>query len=279
MLTDDELVKRCAAWRQKIGAPLPNVGEIATDYVEGMDLDGTPNQNRKNAFDDLHLVYTRTKEGTFKLLYKAECTTQPGARFTLKPINPDGAAIIDLGYQEVWQYGLHRQQYPALVQTGGKIRITRDPDKTFQRTTHHDFGYFGINQHHGGDAPRSDIGGHSAGCLVTRLVVDHQKMLAIKRTDIRYKKGFVFGACVMTAAQCLGTGDMTARPRPELEPDMPASHKVTTAGGGASLTGLASWFNDYWEWFVIAAVVVVVAYFIYYWREPFAPPDVPNEGQ
>ena len=59
MLSDPELVRRCVAVRERNGWPVAKgPGETNTDYVEGMDLDGTPNQNRKNAFDDLHVVYT-----------------------------------------------------------------------------------------------------------------------------------------------------------------------------------------------------------------------------
>ena len=112
-------LRRCVAVRERNGWPVAKgAGEINTDYIEGMDLDGTPNQNRKNAFDDLHVVYT-FRDGVPVLLAKAECTTQPGARYTLRPINQDGAAIIALGYQECWETGLHRGNYPALVQTGG----------------------------------------------------------------------------------------------------------------------------------------------------------------
>ena len=55
MLSDPELVRRCVAVRERNGWPVARgPGEINTDYIEGMDPDGTPNQNRKNAFDDLH---------------------------------------------------------------------------------------------------------------------------------------------------------------------------------------------------------------------------------
>lgn len=271
MLTDNELAARCYKWRQHIGAPVAiGEGEINTDYIEGMDLDGTPNANRKNAFDDLHVIYT-FKNGVPTLLHKAEATTQPGARYTLRPINPEGAAIAELGYQACWQPGLHRGNYPALIQTGGPIWVDRNPEKDYMRhTENRRHGWFGINQHHGADAPRSDIGSHSAGCLVTRLVAEHVKMLGMKKTDPRYlaNKKFVFGACIMTAGQVLGV-DLTSRPRPEIKPDVPPLHKKVGAGGGLTLTGVGAFFVDHWEWFALAAAVAAVAYFVTYWREPF----------
>jgi len=274
MLSDPELVRRCVAVRERNGWPVAKgPGEINTDYIEGMDPDGTPNQNRKNAFDDLHVVYT-FRNGVPVLLAKAECTTQPGARYTLKPINPNGAAIIALGYQECWVPGLHRGNYPALVQTGGACRVYRDRNKTYTRQGESKPGWYGINQHHAYDAPHSDIGGHSAGCLVTRRVADHERMLKIKKSDPRRVRDpkFVFDACVMTAAWVTGIGDQEARPRPDIKPDMPPAVK---AGGGAAtgLGGLGTYFVDHWMWFALAAVLILVGLFAVYWREPFGEPD------
>lgn len=284
MLPDHQIAARCMAWRQQIKAPVADKpGEVNTDYIEGVDLDGTPNANRKNAFDDLHVIWT-VKNGVPTLIDKAECTTQPGARYTLRPINKDGAAIAELGWHNVWKPGLHRGQYPALIQTGDAIWVDRDPDKSYARDgKNRQRGWFGINQHHANNAPRSDIGTHSAGCLTTMSVTKHQKMLAAKKTDPRYladKSKFVFGACIMTAAQFTGIGDMAARPRPEIKPDVPTSHKTVGTGTGFSLTGLGTWFVDNWEWFALAAVVIAIGYFIAFWREPFAEPakDIPDGG-
>ena len=83
---------------------------------------------------------------------------------------------------------------------------------------------------------------------------------------------FVFGACVMTAAWVTGVGDQEARPRPEIKPDMPPARRparVRAAGMG----GLGTYFVDHWMWFALAAVVILVGLFAFYWREPFAKPD------
>lgn len=281
MLNDAELVRRCMMVRLKNDWPIAKkAGEVNVDYIEGMDLDGSPNANRKNAFDDLHVLYG-FKDGVPFLIAKYECTTAPGPRYTLKPINPSGAAIIDLGYQACWQPGLHRGAYQALVQTGGACRVWRDRAKTYKRGQGMQTGWFGINRHHGGNASRTDIGGHSAGCLVTRLVSHHEESMRIVKADPRYlaNKKFVFGTCVMTAAQVTGIGDQDARPRPEIKPDIPkgpaagAGTTVTTAVGGSSI-----WY-DYWPLFVIAAALILIGMGWYFWREPYAPPqigDVPH---
>lgn len=272
MMTDKELVERCAAVRRLKKYPLAmGAGEVTVDYIEGMDLDGSQNLNRKNAFDDLHVIYT-FKNGVWVLLFKAECTTQPGARYTLKPINPEGAAIADLGYHECWQPGLHRGNYPALIQTGGPIRVWRDRAKSYSRgqgaTT---MGWYGINQHHGADAPRTDIGGHSAGCLVTCKVREHQVALAIKKQDPRCVANpkFVHGAAIITAAWITGIGDHDARPRPSIKPDVPK----TITHGGSGITGLlgtlSGTFAEHWYLFALLGAVIAGAAIAYYWREPY----------
>lgn len=280
MLTDAELARKCAQVRRVKNYPLAtNKGEMNVDYIEGMDLDGTPNANRKNAFDDLHVIYTFVN-GVPVLVFKAECTTQPGARYTLRPLNPEGAAIIDLGYQECWQPGLHRGNYPALIQTGAECRVWRDRLKAYARGQGHTAtGWYGINQHHGADADRSDIGGHSAGCLVTRLVAKHQSALAIKRQDPRAiaDRKFVHGAAVMTAAWVTGVGDHDARPRPDIKPDVPKS----ITHGGTGLTALlgagASTLAEHWYLFALVGIAIAIAAVAYYRRDPYGPQhgDVP----
>lgn len=278
-MNDDDLMRRCIAVRVKNKWPVAaGAGEVNADYIEGMDTDGTPNANRKNAFDDLYLLYTITETGLPRLLAKFECTTQPGARYTLKPINASGAAIIDLGYQEVWQPGLHRGQYRALIQTGGAVRVWRDRAKTYTRGQGMQTGWFGINRHHGGDAPRTDIGSHSAGCLVTRRILDHQMAMKICEADPRAKtKGHVYGACVMTAAWVTGIGDQEARPRPEIKPDIPKGPAATAGGTVATTATTSSIWYDYWPLFVVLCILVLVGMGWYFWRDPFAKPqgDVP----
>lgn len=278
MISDQELVERCVAVRMKLGAPVDrDRGEINTDYIEGMDLDGSTNENRKNAFDDLHVIYT-FRDGKPALLFKAECTTQPGARYTLQPINDDGAAILDLGYQEAWQPGLHRGNYPALIQTGGAVRVWRDRSKSYSRGGENvtKTGWFGINQHHAANAPRSDIGGHSAGCLTTRLVAEHERALAIKKDDPRYKAdhSFVFGVCLMTAMQVVTAksqlpGLPMERPRPPIKPDVPKGLPQAVGGGATTWAAAMTFAQEHWLLLGCFGLVVGAITVWYLWRDPY----------
>lgn len=277
-MTDSDIVERCVAARRSRQIPLATLpGEINTDYIEGMDPDGSINANRQNAFDDLHVIYTFNKEGKPVLLFKAECTTQPGARYTLRPINPEGAAIADLGYQVCWQTGLHRGNYPALIQTGGSIRVWRDRSKTYARGGENKLtsGWFGINQHHGGDAPRTDIGSHSAGCLVTRSVKAHERALEIKKGDPRYvaNRQFVFSACIMPASWVLNMGDQDARPRPSIQPKPPKGLGTGLTGAFGGLASIGAYVQDHWAILTVIALAIGISTFVYLWREPYATPN------
>lgn len=279
MLTDDELAARCARVRAKNNWPTAmRAGEVNTDYIEGMDLDGSPNENRKNAFDDLHVIWGIVNGGP-KLLFKAECTTQPGARYTMRPINEEGAAIIALGYQECWQDGSHRGNYRAFIQTGAEITVWRDNAHTYTRGQLDRAGrprlckgWFGINQHHGANADRSDIGSHSAGCLVTRLVAEHERACQLKRLDPRWQADhrFVHGAAIMTAAQVLERGDAGKRPRPSVTPDPPKGLWPSIITGFSGLGGSATTFaSEHWLLLFIIGVGVAIGLTAYLSRAPF----------
>lgn len=170
-------------------------------YIAGCNEDGTPNDNRINAFDDLRLVLRVGKDGP-TILGAWQATIETGVIFTQNPIAEDGkgAARIAWGHQTAWQVGLHRGAYEALVQTGGPVRVYRDNNKDYKREGDPiDTGYFGINQHHAYSAPRDDIGRNSAGCLVGRMIKSHQEFMDIVKSDSRYraKRAFVFGTTVM----------------------------------------------------------------------------------
>lgn len=56
-----------------------------------------------------------------------------------------GMASLNEGLWQAHQFGIHKGEYPALIQTGGKVTVTRDGDPPYQDT-----GFFGINIHKGG---------------------------------------------------------------------------------------------------------------------------------
>lgn len=223
-------------------------GEVNIVYVEGMNPDGSRNANRPNAFDDLRVTFSY-QGGKPVVSGLWEATTQPGKRFTEHPVAAAralGAAIIVHGQQRCWQVGLHRQSYEALVQTGGPVTICRDKNMDYRRDgDRQTTGFYGINQHHGGDAPKGDIGGHSAGCLVTPKVRDHQAFMRIVKSDPRYRadRKFVFATTVMPAA-------WLDHPRPK-----DVAKKTTLLGAiGAAAVAAAAFLADHPA--VLAVVVL-----------------------
>jgi len=64
-----------------------------------------------------------------------------------------GMASLNTGLWRAYRFGLHKGQYRALVQTGGKVTVTRDGTPPYEDT-----GYFGINIHKGGYTTTSSEG-------------------------------------------------------------------------------------------------------------------------
>ena len=177
----------------------PDVVNIA--YVAGVSEDGVPNANRTNAFDDARVIF-RVVDGKPILLGSWQATIETGKRYTENPIVIGGAARIAFNQFKAWQVGYHRGQYEALVQTGGPVTVYRDANEDYNREGDKtQTGYFGINQHHAYNAPKDDIGAHSAGCLVGRMIKGHEEFMAFVKSDKRYKanKGFVFSTAVLEA--------------------------------------------------------------------------------
>jgi hypothetical protein len=162
----------------------PNCVNIV--YIEGMDPDGSVNDNRNNEFNDLRAVFRVQENGVPVVIDKWEATTEPSARWTKKPMHPDGAFHIKFGQYKAWVRGKHHT-HEALVQVG-EIEGYRDPHKTFKRDLSHPVrGCFGVNQHWGYDLPHDDMGNSSAGCLVGRSTKGHRKFMSIVLGDPRYK--------------------------------------------------------------------------------------------
>lgn len=210
-------------------------------YVAGVDPDGTPNKNRFNAFDDLRMLVRVKPDGTIEVVDKWEATIETGRYYTEHPIAGDGkgAARIKFGYWKSWQVGLHRG-YEALAQTGDKVGVYRDNNKDYSREGDPlDTGYFGINQHHGGDAPRDNIGYHSAGCLVGRTVAGHQRFMQLIKTDRRYQenKKVVIDTWVLPVEWLQVAGPL-AKPAPKVE-------TPTQIGAGGAVAAAGSWLAQF----------------------------------
>ena len=78
--------------------------EINIVYVEGMNADGSPNDNEANKWNDLRLLI-RFEGGEPRIIGKWAATTEPGRYFTEHPLSPGGAARIEFGQYRAWQVG------------------------------------------------------------------------------------------------------------------------------------------------------------------------------
>ena len=160
-------------------------------YVEGMDPDGTLNDNPPNEFNDVRLTVRFTKTGRAQIIEKWEGTTEPGKFFTEHPLNDGGAARIAFGQYKAWAVGTHHAGKPsgheALVQVD-TITVFRDLNRDFLRAGDaQDVGSgFAVNQHWGYDLPRGDLGQSSAGCLVGRTKTGHREFMKIVKDDPRF---------------------------------------------------------------------------------------------
>ena len=175
-------------------------------YVEGLDADGSANDDAPNVFNDLRLLLRINKVGNPEVVASWEATSEPGRIFTLQKLDPRGAARIAFGQYKAWVVGTHNLGKPtgheALVQAQ-PIQVHRDLNADFQRDGDTVFtGIFGINQHWGFDLPKKDIGKASAGCLVGRTKTGHREFMALLKRDPRYvaSRGYRFLTTVLPAS-------------------------------------------------------------------------------
>lgn len=170
-------------------------GFVNIVYVEGMDEDGTLNDDVPDKFNDLRLVIT-IEEGRPKILKKWQATTEPGRFHTMNPpagVKHLGVARIAFGQYKAWSVGIHHglsghSVHEALVQVD-KIIVCRDLNKDFKRTGDLTFeGVFAINQHSGFDHSPENIGGASAGCLVGRAHAGHLEFMKLVKADPRFRE-------------------------------------------------------------------------------------------
>ncbi len=178
----------------------PNMYNIV--YIEGMNEDGTLNDDRFDEWNDRRLVIHVGPGGVPELLVNDQGTTEPGAFYTNRPLNAQGAARIAFGQYKAWVDGLHQGWQPALVQREN-IKVHRDLNKDGKRSANDpiDIGKtFGVNQHSTSPNRTPDmVGPYSAGCLVGRRYQWHQKFLTIVRKDVRYQmnKGYLFMSTII----------------------------------------------------------------------------------
>jgi hypothetical protein len=159
-------------------------------YVEGMNSDGTLNDNAPNAFNDLRLVI-EIVNGVPVLVGCWQGTTEPGSHYTMNPLNPMGAARIALGQYKAWQVGIHygggSDPHEALVQVGN-LTVYRDKNEDFLRTSDrlNTSDAFGLDQHWGFDYDYNNISFAGTGSLIGRRREGHREFMAIIKQDQRY---------------------------------------------------------------------------------------------
>lgn len=182
----------------------PDVCNIA--YIEGVNIDGSPNNDKMDFWNDRRVVFCINKKGAPQLLMNASATTEPGRYYTNKPMNPKGAARIAFGQYKSWCDGLHNGNQPALVQRDN-IRVHRDFDKDGKRTNRDliEIGRnFGMNQHSTfpGGSPEN-VGRYSAGCLVGQNFGTHLDFMALVRKDFRSinNRGYLFTSSIISGTE------------------------------------------------------------------------------
>lgn len=169
-------------------------------YVEGMNEDGTLNDDAPNEFNDRRIIIEFVG-GVPKIVNHWQATTEPGDYYTSQPMNMGGAARVAFGQYRAWVMGTHGNAEPheALIQVK-PITVHRDFNKDFKRTGDKtDIGFFGINQHWGYDFPKNNIRNASAGCLVGRRREGHREFMKILKGDRRYlaDKSYIFWTTVI----------------------------------------------------------------------------------
>lgn len=196
-----EFAERIAAYMQHMGYRVSkDPGTVNTVYIEGCNLDGTPNQDLPNRWNDLRVLLDWNNGWDLRLNVNA--TTEPGAYYTQNPLNKWGAARIAFGQYAAWQFGYHQGTQPALVQVK-QVKVHRDINKDGKRSPNDpiEWALIGLNQHttRKGSPPEL-VGKYSAGCLVGRLYSAHETFLGIQRTDVRYldaPKDYLFEAAIL----------------------------------------------------------------------------------
>ncbi len=181
-------------------------------YIEGMNADGTLNEDLLNQWNDRRMVIGfRNYEPV--MLVNDQSTTEPGRYYTLHPDKLDqiGAARIAFGQYKAWLMGKHQGWQPALVQAG-PIRIFRDVNKDGMRGVRgvSDPVFIrdniGINQHSTSlNKTPMYVNRYSAGCMVGRRYRWHLSFLRIIANDYRYlyNPGYKFVTTVIAGDDLL----------------------------------------------------------------------------
>lgn len=170
-------------------------------YIEGVDPDFSPNNNRIDDWNDLRtiLIIEHNGRAYFRNIWRA--TVNTGRPYTDNPMNSEGAANLEPGQYWAWQIGRHvtaSMNQEALVQVQ-PVAVRRDGDQNGRTKNDkiEDYEVIGLDQHGG---KGRNVGFYSAGCLVVDSFEAQADFMDVLRTDRRYKinKTFIFPSIMIT---------------------------------------------------------------------------------
>lgn len=165
--TLSSFAERIVAVCEKRNYSLDRTGGLNIIGIEGVNLDGTINNDTPDQWNDLMLLL-KFIGGSPVIVWQGQSTTEPGRYYTDRPLNPNGAARLDTGYHKaLWSRGLHKG-YSAMVQTG-VARLVRDGNRNHRRDDKITAeSWKGVNWHSAyGHYSGGTIGRWSAGCCVS----------------------------------------------------------------------------------------------------------------
>lgn len=142
------------------------------------------NDLQSNAFNDWLTFSYRRDDGVFAF-YAFQATTDAGLYWRQNPENAKGVGVLVPGYYPgLWHRGLHRGQYPALVQTG-PCDVWRDNNRDavldIGSATPIERGVkIGLNLHHARAVGASaQVDKWSAACQVVADADDHAFVMTL----------------------------------------------------------------------------------------------------
>lgn len=125
------------------------------------------------------------------------CTTDPGIYWRQHPMHVDGVAILVPGqYRNLWQLGMHKNQYTALVQLS-EVPLYRDNngDASLDQGGAIYRGFFGIHCHRASQKTQEDdvVNRWSAGCQVIANQREFELFIALCQLSAdRYGNRFTY---------------------------------------------------------------------------------------
>ncbi|MFA5395142.1 MAG: hypothetical protein WC346_03905 [Methanogenium sp.] len=174
-----------------------------------------------NRFNDKEYLIWKYKNTLYVKEYNV--TTDPGLYYRLNPINKKGTAIVIPGqYPGLWNIGLHKGQYEALIQKKvcGVVRdfnkdsyLDCNPPIIYDRIIRHnqgintiydyvldediiftaEYGIFGINNHRSSTSVSTIVDKYSAGCIVHSDYNKYNEFMNIcKKSSSLYGNSFTF---------------------------------------------------------------------------------------